>query len=97
MSIGIIFHVLLNMYAISLLSKLAFEAEPSWDRIEVNATTSSPNHPGGATMSKVCSIFSQLLQLFPRTEFERLVRETRAERHARGVEGAGDAAQLSRR
>lgn len=35
-------------------------------------------------MSKVCSIFSQLLQLFPRVEFERLVRETRAERHARG-------------
>jgi len=27
------------MYEISLLSKLAFEAEPSWDRIEVNATT----------------------------------------------------------
>jgi len=48
-------------------------------------------------MSKVCSIFSQLLQLFPRTEFERLVRKTRAERHVRGVEGAGDAAQLSRR
>jgi hypothetical protein len=36
-------------------------------------------------MNKVCSIFSQLLQLFPRIEFERLVRETRAERHARGV------------
>jgi hypothetical protein len=36
-------------------------------------------------MSTVCSIFSQLLQLFPRVEFERLVRETRAERHARGV------------
>jgi hypothetical protein len=36
-------------------------------------------------MSTVCSIFSQLLHLFPRIEFERLVRETRAERHARGV------------
>ena len=35
-------------------------------------------------MTKVCSIFSQLLQLFPRWEFERLVRETQAERHARG-------------
>ena len=35
-------------------------------------------------MSNVCSIFSQLLQLFPRGEFERLVRETQAERHARG-------------
>ncbi len=29
-------------------------------------------------MGKVCSIFSQLLQLSPRVEFERLVRETRA-------------------
>lgn len=35
-------------------------------------------------MMKVCSIFSQLLQLFPRWEFERCVRETQAERHARG-------------
>jgi hypothetical protein len=36
-------------------------------------------------MSNVCRIFSPLLQLCPRIEFERLVRETRAERHARGV------------
>lgn len=35
-------------------------------------------------MLKVCSIFSQLLQLFPRLEFEQLVRQHRAERHARG-------------
>lgn len=35
-------------------------------------------------MSRVCSIFSQLLQLFPRLEFEQLVRQHRAERHARG-------------
>ncbi len=35
-------------------------------------------------MMQVCSIFSQLLQLFPRLEFARLVRETHAERHARG-------------
>ncbi len=35
-------------------------------------------------MNRVCSIFSQLLQLFPRLEFEHAVRETRAERHARG-------------
>jgi Transposase DDE domain/Domain of unknown function (DUF4372) len=33
---------------------------------------------------RVCSIFSQLLQLFPRMEFECAVRETKAERHARG-------------
>ena len=35
-------------------------------------------------MSRVCSIFSQLLQLFPRLELEGLVRQHRAERHARG-------------
>ena len=35
-------------------------------------------------MNRVCSIFSQLLQLFPRLEFEGLVRQHRAERHARG-------------
>lgn len=35
-------------------------------------------------MPRVCSIFSQLLQLFSRLEFEQLVRQHRAERHARG-------------
>ena len=35
-------------------------------------------------MNRVCSIFSQLLQLFPRLEFESLVRRHGAERHARG-------------
>ena len=35
-------------------------------------------------MSKVCSIFSQLLKLFPRAEFEQAVRQHRGERHARG-------------
>ncbi len=35
-------------------------------------------------MNKFCSIFSQILQLFPRFEFQQLVKETRAERHARG-------------
>lgn len=35
-------------------------------------------------MSRVSSIFSQLLQFFPRLEFEALVREHNAERHARG-------------
>ena len=35
-------------------------------------------------MNRVCSIFSQLLQFFPRLEFEQVVRDTRAERHARG-------------
>jgi len=35
-------------------------------------------------MNRVCSIFAQLLQLFPRARFEQAVREHKAERHARG-------------
>ncbi|MGH9439956.1 MAG: IS4 family transposase [Terriglobia bacterium] len=35
-------------------------------------------------MKRVCSIFSQILYLFPRLEFEQMVRKHRAERHARG-------------
>jgi hypothetical protein len=38
---------------------------------------------GDSGLNRVCSIFSQLLQLFPRLEFEQAVRETRAEHHAR--------------
>ena len=35
-------------------------------------------------MTRFCSIFNQLLQLFPRTDFQHAVHETKAERHARG-------------
>lgn len=35
-------------------------------------------------MNRFCSMFSQILKLFPRLEFEAAVRRTRAERHARG-------------
>src|SRR5580698_3079568 len=35
-------------------------------------------------MTRVCSIFSQILQLIPRLEFESAVRQHKAERHARG-------------
>ena len=35
-------------------------------------------------MNNFCSIFSQLLQLFSRIEFQQAVKETQAERHARG-------------
>ena len=35
-------------------------------------------------MSRFSSMFSQLLKLFPRTEFQALVKRTYAERHARG-------------
>ena len=40
-------------------------------------------------MNRVCSIFSQLLQLFPRLEFESVVRKHKAERHARGFSSWG--------
>jgi Domain of unknown function (DUF4372) len=35
-------------------------------------------------MNRVCSIFAQVLPLFPRLEFQESVRETKAERPARG-------------
>lgn len=35
-------------------------------------------------MTRFCSIFSQLLQLFSRNDFQKAVKETKAERHARG-------------
>jgi hypothetical protein len=35
-------------------------------------------------MNRFCSIFSQLLQLFSRIAFQQAVKETKAERHARG-------------
>lgn len=35
-------------------------------------------------MPRFCSIFSQLLQLFSRNDFQKAVKETKAERHARG-------------
>jgi len=38
---------------------------------------------------KVSSLFSQILQLFPRIEFETLVKETKAEWHARGFSSWG--------
>lgn len=48
----------------------------------------SPNFTTSARrltpVTRFCSIFNQLLQLFPRVEFEKAVRETHAERHARG-------------
>jgi hypothetical protein len=40
-------------------------------------------------MNRVCSIFSQLLQLFPRVEFERAVKAHQTERHARGFTSWG--------
>src|SRR6266508_4187905 len=38
----------------------------------------------GSAMTQVCSVFSQLLQLFSRGEFARAVKEHKAERNAKG-------------
>lgn len=35
-------------------------------------------------MNRVCSMFAQVLQLVPRSEFATAVRQHQAERHARG-------------
>ena len=35
-------------------------------------------------MNRFSSMFSQILKLFPRTEFQALVKRNHAERHARG-------------
>jgi hypothetical protein len=40
-------------------------------------------------MKRFCSIFSQLLQLFPRLEFEQAVKQHRAERGAKGFSSWG--------
>jgi len=40
-------------------------------------------------MSKVCSIFSQVLKLFSRGDFEKAVKDHKAERHARGFTSWG--------
>src|SRR5256712_14124109 len=40
-------------------------------------------------MYKVCSIFSQVLKLFSRGEFEKAVKEHKAEHHARGFTSWG--------
>ena len=40
-------------------------------------------------MNKVCSIFSQVLKLFSRGDFEKAVKKHQAERHARGFTSWG--------
>src|SRR6266508_1269761 len=43
-----------------------------------------PHAKGGPHVVRCSSMFSQLLKLFPRTEFQALVKRNHAERHARG-------------
>src|SRR3990172_10160666 len=43
------------------------------------------NHTGRRPgVNGLCSLFSQMLKLIPRTEFAQMVKQTHAERHARG-------------
>lgn len=42
------------------------------------------NQPGGSTMQRFSSIFSQILQLFPRNEFESAVKEHKSEYASKG-------------
>src|SRR5215510_13282305 len=57
-------------------------AEPLYT---IGKTTKLCDQRGGISpMKRFCSILNQLLQIFSRAEFEKIVRETGAERHARG-------------
>lgn len=55
------------------------ESPVSWGWVRCWKPISTKGDPA---VNRVCSIFSQLLQLFPRLEFEQRVRQHRAERHA---------------
>jgi hypothetical protein len=66
----------------TLLSKLGFKKlSPIWYKY-FSKKKSKPEE--GLNLNPYCSIFSQLLQLFPRQEFRQMVKETESERHARG-------------
>ena len=41
-------------------------------------------YEGDPSVNNFCPMFSQILKLFPRLEFEAAVKQARAERHARG-------------
>ena len=47
------------------------------------------NREGSKCFAPLCSIFSQVLKLFSRGEFEKAVKEHKAERHARGFTSWG--------
>jgi len=52
--------------------------------VEGIARQANPKPTGGPALNRVCSIFYQLLELFPRWEFRYSVEQHRGERHARG-------------
>lgn len=55
---------------------------PVWYKIVSAKKQNKPEE--GLNLNPYSSIFSQLLQLFPRYEFQQMVKETQSERHARG-------------
>src|SRR3989449_3823221 len=52
--------------------------------VTLRPTSFNAINQGGSTVNRFSSMFSQILKLFPRTEFQALVKRTHAERHARG-------------
>src|ERR1041385_1298306 len=52
--------------------------------MSVKSPNLTPSARRSIPVTRFCSIFNQVLQLFPRVAFERAVRETHADRHARG-------------
>jgi len=65
------------------LSKLAFRGRAERPVTLVGFRDKNNSQDRRFRLERVCSIFSQLLQFFPRLEFEQALRN-RAERHARG-------------
>src|SRR3989442_15890433 len=58
--------------------------ERAFSRRPAKRACADPLKRRPTAMPRFCSIFSQLLQLFPRVEFQKAVVARRAERHARG-------------
>ena len=71
------------------LSKLGFQKEGVEKGAEplytiCSAIKHSDQRGGISPVKRFCSILNQLLQVFPRVDFQKAVDETKAERHARG-------------
>jgi hypothetical protein len=57
-------------------------ADPSYS--EVGSCTGPQTEKRGSAMTQVCSVYSQLLQIFPRGRFAQLGKQHQAEFNAKG-------------
>jgi hypothetical protein len=75
-----------SMWHRPLLSKLGFgsEIKKTPGTVESIGFAKNKRLSGGPALNAFSSVFGQILKLFPRSEFAQLVKETGAERHARG-------------